>query len=78
MYPMPNAPFYEIEKIIIFPAGIDEAIDHEETAHRCELPPEALRALLQVPQEDIDAGRLPRASRHVAIRPPLQEQQQNR
>ena len=56
---------------MIAAAGIDEAVDHEETAHRGELPPEALRALVQVPQEDLDAGRLPRDTGHVTFRLPL-------
>ena len=56
---------------LIAATGIDEAVDHEETAHRGELPPEALRALVQVPQEDLDAGRLPRDTGHVTFRLPL-------
>ena len=56
---------------MIAAAGIDEAVDHEETAHCGELPPEALRALVQVPQEDLHAGRLPRDTGHVTFRLPL-------
>ena len=63
--------------MIVAAAGIDEAVDHEETADRGELPPEALRALVQVPQEDLHAGRLPRDSGHVTLRLPLQKQPQN-
>ena len=60
-----------------FLLGIHEAADHEEAADRGLVPPEALRALVQVPQEDLDGGRLPRDARHVALRLALQEQQQN-